>query len=120
VYAVAWSPFRPGLFLSASADWTLRLWSDAQAGPRSWLRPLHAHPCLPLMHAALGMQGSGRRLAFGSPGLSLVYRGIAALVSSKANTLYFSMQFVRHTLACPAGTPVLAEGLAFTLECHVC
>ena len=31
VYAVAWSPFKPGLFLSASADWTLRLWSEGEA-----------------------------------------------------------------------------------------
>ena len=31
VYAVAWSPVKPGLFLSASADWTLRLWSEGEA-----------------------------------------------------------------------------------------
>lgn len=27
---VRWCPFRPGCFLTASADWTLRLWSEAQ------------------------------------------------------------------------------------------
>ena len=46
VYAVAWSPFRPGLFLTASADWTLRLWSEAQAGATSFLSPpLPLHRC---------------------------------------------------------------------------
>ena len=25
-----WSPFRPSCFLTASADWTLRLWADGQ------------------------------------------------------------------------------------------
>lgn len=39
VYTVAWSPFKPGLFLSASADWTLRLWAEGQA----WQTPPGLH-----------------------------------------------------------------------------
>ncbi|KAG1657267.1 hypothetical protein FOA52_010838, partial [Chlamydomonas sp. UWO 241] len=30
VYNVQWSPFRPDMFISASADWTLRLWQEGQ------------------------------------------------------------------------------------------
>ena len=30
VYQIAWSPFVPELFLSASADWTMRLWKEEQ------------------------------------------------------------------------------------------
>lgn len=30
VYQVRWSPFMPSLFLSCSADWTTRLWSEDQ------------------------------------------------------------------------------------------
>jgi dynein intermediate chain 4, axonemal len=33
VYRVQWSCFRPGLFLSCSADWTVRLWSAERAAP---------------------------------------------------------------------------------------
>lgn len=32
VYQVAWSPYSPSLFLSCSADWTIRLWSEDQSG----------------------------------------------------------------------------------------
>lgn len=32
VYAVRWSPYHPRVFLSASADWTVRLWDDAAPG----------------------------------------------------------------------------------------
>eukprot|EP00873_Tetraselmis_striata_P018619 jgi/Tetstr1/438883/TSEL_027391.t2 len=28
VYNIQWSPFRPGLFVSCSADWTVRLWTE--------------------------------------------------------------------------------------------
>lgn len=28
VYNVQWSPFRPGLFVSCSSDWTVRLWTE--------------------------------------------------------------------------------------------
>ena len=31
VYQVAWSPYSPSLFLSCSADWTIRLWSEDQS-----------------------------------------------------------------------------------------
>lgn len=30
VTALQWCPFRPSLFLSASADWTLKLWEEGQ------------------------------------------------------------------------------------------
>lgn len=33
VYSVRWSPFLPSVFLSASADWTVRLWSEEKAEP---------------------------------------------------------------------------------------
>ena len=33
VTALQWCPFRPSLFLSASADWTLKLWEEGQVGP---------------------------------------------------------------------------------------
>ena len=33
VYAVRWSPFHDGVFLSASADCTTRLWCEGQARP---------------------------------------------------------------------------------------
>ena len=29
VYAVRWNPFHPRVFLSASADWTARLWDES-------------------------------------------------------------------------------------------
>ena len=32
VTALQWCPFRPSLFLSASADWTLKLWEEGQVG----------------------------------------------------------------------------------------
>ncbi len=30
VYALRWSPFRPNMWASASADWTLRLWQEGR------------------------------------------------------------------------------------------
>ncbi|KAK9831153.1 hypothetical protein WJX74_005234 [Apatococcus lobatus] len=33
VTALQWCPFRPSLFLSASADWTLKLWEEGQSRP---------------------------------------------------------------------------------------
>jgi dynein intermediate chain 1 len=33
VYAVQWNPFHPGVFLSCSADWTVKLWSHKNALP---------------------------------------------------------------------------------------
>ena len=30
VYNLQWSPFRPNMFISASADWTLRLWQEGR------------------------------------------------------------------------------------------
>ncbi len=33
VYAVKYSPFVPNIFLSASADWTLKLWHDECVQP---------------------------------------------------------------------------------------
>ncbi len=30
VYSVKWSPFHPKLFLSCSADWTIKLWEKDQ------------------------------------------------------------------------------------------
>lgn len=32
VYRVQWSPFCPGIFLSASADWTVNVWADGKVG----------------------------------------------------------------------------------------
>ncbi len=31
IYALRWSPFRPNMWVSASADWTLRLWQEGRA-----------------------------------------------------------------------------------------
>eukprot|EP00884_Botryococcus_braunii_P016707 jgi/Botrbrau1/371/Bobra.110_2s0027.1 len=33
VYRVQWSPFCPGIFLSASADWTMNIWVDSKDTP---------------------------------------------------------------------------------------
>lgn len=33
VYRLAWSPFKPDLFISASADWTVRLWQQGKRAP---------------------------------------------------------------------------------------
>lgn len=33
VYALAWSPFKPGLFLSCGADWCCRLWQLGRRSP---------------------------------------------------------------------------------------
>jgi WD40 repeat protein len=30
VYAIRWSPFVPGVFVTCSADWTLRIWREDQ------------------------------------------------------------------------------------------
>lgn len=33
VYALQWSPFNPSLFLSCSADWTIRMWQEGRQQP---------------------------------------------------------------------------------------
>jgi len=33
VYGLQWSPFRTDMFISASADWTLRLWAEGRSAP---------------------------------------------------------------------------------------
>lgn len=46
VYRVAWSPFCSSCFLSASADWTLKLWVDKQVcSPGSLDVQRCAHAC---------------------------------------------------------------------------
>jgi len=32
VYKIRWSPFAPNIFLSCSADWTVKLWKDDNSG----------------------------------------------------------------------------------------
>ena len=47
IYTIRWNPFHPRVFMSCSADWTVKLWDDTNplparphAKPRhSWLRP---------------------------------------------------------------------------------
>ena len=33
VYNVQWSPYRPSMFISCSADWTVRLWTSERTAP---------------------------------------------------------------------------------------
>jgi hypothetical protein len=33
VYALQWSPFRRDLFISSSADWTLKMWQEGREQP---------------------------------------------------------------------------------------
>ena len=42
VYAVQWSPFSKGLFLSCSADWSMRLWQEGRPTP---LLVFESSPC---------------------------------------------------------------------------
>jgi len=37
VYAIQWSPFVPNLFISASADWTIKLWKEDHDTPTALL-----------------------------------------------------------------------------------
>ena len=41
-YQVQWSPTLPGVFLTASADWTVRLWRQDEVRPQRILELLRA------------------------------------------------------------------------------
>ena len=45
VYRVQESPFVPDLFLTASEDWTIRLWSQAKVGTAELVKGLEFRVC---------------------------------------------------------------------------
>lgn len=45
VYQLQWSPFKADLFVSSSADWTVKLWSESKVGQCTMLVQLMCCPC---------------------------------------------------------------------------
>ena len=53
VYRVQWSPFQSNLFISSSADWSVKLWTEGKVS-------VHLTECTSLMYPLLAMHLSRR------------------------------------------------------------